>query len=97
MDAVRMQVHQIPDRKLLSGRTQYCSQCPRKAQRIEDVQMFLLYGADVNSKIRKLSGTCKIVSARRFYRNLIATAPKLSYNHKYFLSTRESRNKSHDV
>ena len=28
-----------------------------------------------------------------FYRNLIATALKLSYNHKYFLFTRESRNK----
>ena len=61
------------------------------------VQMFLLYCANVKSKIWDLSRTCKIASSHRFYRDLIAAALKLSYNYKYFLFTRESRNKSHDV
>ena len=44
------------------------------------IQTFLLYRANVKSEIRNVSGICKIASAHRFYRNLIATASKSSYN-----------------
>jgi hypothetical protein len=61
------------------------------------IQTFLLYRANVKSEIRNVSGICKIASAHRFYRNLIATASKSSYNSRYFLLIYESGAENHDV
>ena len=55
------------------------------------------YRANVKSEIRNVSGICKIASAHRFYRNLIATASKSSYNSRYFLLIYESGAENHDV